>query len=178
MFGDSVVLPSNQIIFGSTSLTVTGPTPPLSSAAGVFTHNAANAYDVNADGSVSPLDALLVINAMEQGFESAGTHTDVNEDAGLSPIDALLVINELVVADAGLASTDGGVNSDVSQADLQSAFEFVFEQLDDEELTVNELAGLDSSLIVAILQASAADQADQDGLWQQLAEDLASALSD
>ena len=90
----------------------------------------------------------------------------------------MLVINDLVVADAGQLGSAGGVNSDVSEAELASAFEFVFEQLDDDDLSVSELASLDSSLIVSILQAAAADESEQSDLWQQLADDLAAALND
>ena len=63
--------------------------------------------DVNGDGNVSPLDALLVINELSemQYSDSAGTlvtprpdeanQFDVNGDGFVAPLDALLVINEL-----------------------------------------------------------------------------------
>ena len=62
--------------------------------------------DVNADGRVTPLDALLVINVLNQAGPQALTDAfaanivasifpDVNRDGRLSPIDALLVINKL-----------------------------------------------------------------------------------
>jgi hypothetical protein len=64
--------------------------------------NPVNALDVDADGSVFPLDALIVINALN----TEGAHTltasdvtppyvDVNGDGFLAPLDALLVINYL-----------------------------------------------------------------------------------
>ena len=96
----------------------------------------------------------------------------------MSPVDALLVINELVVADAGALAANGGVQSDVSEGELQTAFSFVFEQLDDEGLDASELAGLDSSLIDAILDAANADESERATLWDQIAADIAQALND
>ncbi len=68
-------------------------------------HNYLIAEDVNLDFNVSPLDALLVINALNQGGSrgfaegevSSGVASmlDVNGDNYLSPIDALLIVNRL-----------------------------------------------------------------------------------
>ena len=69
-------------------------------------HNAANPLDVNNDGNISPLDALLVINEMNDRqfstddgrlFEVATPPPffDVDPDGFISPLDALLVINDL-----------------------------------------------------------------------------------
>ena len=63
--------------------------------------NALNAGDVNSDGVVSPLDALLVINrlnAIRRGVDytpATWMFEDVSNDGVISPIDALLVINQL-----------------------------------------------------------------------------------
>ncbi|MDA1052374.1 MAG: choice-of-anchor D domain-containing protein [Planctomycetota bacterium] len=63
---------------------------------------AASSLDVNQDGAVSPIDALLVIN--ELNARASGTpmadasdnhNMDVNGDSVVSPLDALLVINDL-----------------------------------------------------------------------------------
>ena len=58
--------------------------------------------DVNRDGRVSPLDALLVINALRNSRNAGSNLTeehlvrvDVDGSGQLSPIDALLVINSL-----------------------------------------------------------------------------------
>jgi hypothetical protein len=59
--------------------------------------------DVNLDGFVSPIDALLVVNYLNEhlsdlegsGEGSTGWKRDVNHDNQISPIDALLVINYL-----------------------------------------------------------------------------------
>jgi hypothetical protein len=59
--------------------------------------------DVNKDGQVSPIDALLVINAINSGVAGAVgpsglgdlASMDVNADHYISPIDALEIINYL-----------------------------------------------------------------------------------
>ncbi|MFO0922399.1 MAG: dockerin type I domain-containing protein [Pirellulales bacterium] len=57
--------------------------------------------DVNADGAITPLDALLIINELNRdGIRTLDTapqnpYLDANGDAMLTPIDVLLVINTL-----------------------------------------------------------------------------------
>src|SRR5690606_6699078 len=68
-------------------------------------HNYFMAEDVNKDFIVTPIDALLVINALNRGgarsFAEGETETqlthllDVNGDKMLTPMDALAVINRL-----------------------------------------------------------------------------------
>lgn len=69
-------------------------------------HNSILPPDVNRDGTVSPIDALLVINALNRATGStaaagrassaaATASLDVNNDSVVSPVDALLVINRL-----------------------------------------------------------------------------------
>lgn len=68
-------------------------------------HNYFMAEDVNLDFMVTPMDALLVINALNQGgartFAEGETDTelmhmlDVNGDKMLTPMDALTIINRL-----------------------------------------------------------------------------------
>lgn len=68
--------------------------------AGDLSHNFLEPNDVNDDNRISPVDALLVINTLNDHRSSltsthaAGFH-DVNDDSRVSPIDALLVINQL-----------------------------------------------------------------------------------
>lgn len=68
-------------------------------------YNGIEPLDVNDDAAVTPLDALLIINALNRG-EAGGLPTsrprplpapflDVSRDGGLRPLDALLVINYL-----------------------------------------------------------------------------------
>jgi hypothetical protein len=59
-------------------------------------HNALEPEDVNNDGIVSSLDALMVLNAMNQETPvDDGMFTDVNNDGRRSSVDALFVINRL-----------------------------------------------------------------------------------
>lgn len=68
-------------------------------------HNLVEPSDVNADGQVAPLDALLVINTLTGGRFTQGRldteplavdpFLDVDDNGFVSPIDALLVINDL-----------------------------------------------------------------------------------
>jgi hypothetical protein len=81
--------------------------------------NPLNHLDVSADGSVSPLDALLVINFLNSGRRGVlpmpkpgefapPPFVDVNGDDTLAPLDALLVINQLNKRGGG---GEGEVNS-------------------------------------------------------------------
>ena len=66
-------------------------------------HNASKPLDTNANNSISPVDALLVINYLNSGASRnvppGSTPTlgflDTSKDNIISPLDALLVINEL-----------------------------------------------------------------------------------
>ena len=52
--------------------------------------------DVNQDGHTTPLDALLVINWLNQPEQdSAPASLDTNQDGHISPIDTLLIVNQL-----------------------------------------------------------------------------------
>lgn len=66
--------------------------------------NPVHALDVNADGHISAIDALLVINwlnasALGDWPSVASPFLDVNGDLWISPLDALLVINRLNTRD-------------------------------------------------------------------------------
>ena len=114
LFGLNRVIEDSEIIFGSDTLSVSG-----AAVAGTPFMNAANPYDVNDDKRVSPLDALLVINQLDEGtriLAPAGTqpaaggagpvlYVDVNGDNLVSPIDALLVINN--IGDTSIAAPLG-----------------------------------------------------------------------
>ncbi|QDV25553.1 FG-GAP-like repeat-containing protein [Aureliella helgolandensis] len=75
-------------------------------------HNYRDPFDVNGDGSISPVDALLVINELNRGASSgasavglsAAYQVDTSGDGVLSPVDALNVINHLNGAHAEEAS--------------------------------------------------------------------------
>jgi uncharacterized protein DUF4394/dockerin type I repeat protein len=126
-FGDHFSLP----IFGNFD-------PPVVASAGSGSMtNLLNALDVNNDGVVSPIDALLVINQINSGKQtlqaaatSTGPYCDVSGDKSVTPLDALMVINYLNShpANAGgqgegeaidaVLSTGDHSSSDVLQEDL------------------------------------------------------------
>jgi hypothetical protein len=59
-------------------------------------HNVFDPEDVNDDGSVSPVDALIVVNELnDTGSRSQLHFVDVNVDGQRSPLDALMVINRI-----------------------------------------------------------------------------------
>ncbi|MCC7335339.1 MAG: hypothetical protein IT422_09590 [Pirellulaceae bacterium] len=61
--------------------------------------------DVNDDGYVSPMDALMVINHLNREGEAAyAPELDINGDQMNSPLDVLLVVNFLNSGRSGLAS--------------------------------------------------------------------------
>ncbi len=78
-------------------LTITVSTP------GSGEQNQDNNYDVNGDGFVSPIDALIVINDLAMSGEGENSNNgsgnknypDVNGDFKVTAIDALLVVNRL-----------------------------------------------------------------------------------
>jgi large repetitive protein len=106
-FEPPAVVPLDRIRFGFDSVQIVGSS---TGGSGEGFTNMTNAYDVNADGVVSPMDALLIINALNSGGsrnlgggegEQNKLYFDVNADGALSPLDALLVINYLNTRGAG-----------------------------------------------------------------------------
>ncbi|HEY6564503.1 MAG TPA: dockerin type I domain-containing protein, partial [Pirellulaceae bacterium] len=71
--------------------------------------------DVNGDGLVAPLDALMIVNRLPHGNQADGQlgpappnnhdFVDVNADSRVSPLDALLVINRLGLMEAAPSSS-------------------------------------------------------------------------
>ncbi|MFW6147104.1 MAG: dockerin type I domain-containing protein [Thermodesulfobacteriota bacterium] len=51
--------------------------------------------DANFDGTLSPLDALLVIDYLNDSSGNTGTGYDIDGDGDVSPIDALIIVNLL-----------------------------------------------------------------------------------
>ncbi|MFO0821256.1 MAG: dockerin type I domain-containing protein [Pirellulales bacterium] len=85
-----------------------GPGDDLAAQTGVITvswHNAAEPVDVNGDGYVSPLDALLMVSWINEngtgaiggeGEASGGSFfPDINDDGVVTPLDCLVVFNHL-----------------------------------------------------------------------------------
>lgn len=87
-------IPVERIRFGTVSVTI-------GSGEGEALQNPFNAADVNNDGLVTPLDALMVINQLsrtvrgegESASSTVGRFTDVTGDGLVTPLDALTVIN-------------------------------------------------------------------------------------
>jgi hypothetical protein len=84
--------------------------------------------DVNRDGRISPIDALLVINHLNDFGNGRsvdpGSPVDVNRDGTVTPIDAMLVINRLKANSAEGESASPSADLDrssweVSVGDLQ-----------------------------------------------------------
>lgn len=85
--------------------------------------------DVNFDGNVSPLDALVVINYLNRntgGSSGSGSSgfLDVNNDGNISPLDALLVINTLN-GSARPSMTFGGVRTSVADLNCDGVDEVI-----------------------------------------------------
>jgi hypothetical protein len=90
VYGSNDAVPAASIHFGTVSIAV-GALSPL---------------DVSGDGQITPLDALIVINAINEQFASGirdgslpidddAGRLDVSRDGLLTAVDALIVINRL-----------------------------------------------------------------------------------
>ncbi len=62
-------------------------------------HNFLFPHDVDDDGSVTPLDALVVVNRLNRGTDESlvgkPQFHDVDDDSSVTPLDALVLINEI-----------------------------------------------------------------------------------
>ena len=67
-------------------------------------HEEFDAMDVNRDGFVAPLDAMIIINALHNVTPSSSV-MDINRDGQIAPIDALMVINYLNEAHQSATAT-------------------------------------------------------------------------
>ena len=91
--------------------------------------NSANRFDVNNDTFVSPIDALQIINDINDRGSRALTNAttvppyiDVNGDSFVSPIDVLRVINAIDGNPAEGEAALGEITSDASVATTQPLF--------------------------------------------------------
>jgi Dockerin type I domain len=91
----------------------------------IVTHNFAMPEDCDNSGSVSPLDALVVINELNQPeSENAippSKMIDVDADGVLSPLDALVVINYINRSTTDGSANPSGVPLEARVARLESA---------------------------------------------------------
>ncbi|MFN0019483.1 MAG: S8 family serine peptidase [Pirellulaceae bacterium] len=82
--------------------------------------------DVNQDGKITPIDALLVVNYLNEQLDAAGSgegstivyKRDVNHDNQISPIDALMVINALNRAVPAVPAGEGEADDSSSRSPL------------------------------------------------------------
>ncbi len=83
-------------------------------------HNFLFPHDVDDDGSVTPLDALVVINHLNRGGDDSSTverqFHDVDDDSQVTPLDALILINDL----NSKSTSPNGNNPIVSQSSVLS----------------------------------------------------------
>jgi VCBS repeat-containing protein len=115
--------------------------------------NSRNRFDVNNDGSVSPIDVLVVVNDLNaRGARSLPIppvppftpppFLDVNGDRSVSPQDALSVINHL---NSGGTEGEGESNSDSLQVPAASV-EYLLPSMGSEVLLIGEAFELNSLL--------------------------------
>ncbi|MEZ6089513.1 MAG: dockerin type I domain-containing protein [Pirellulaceae bacterium] len=72
-------------------------------------HNFLSPNDVNDDGSLTPVDALYVLNRISSkagGEDVRVGFPDVNDDQAITPVDALSVINSISKRSSSLLATD------------------------------------------------------------------------
>ncbi len=114
IFGDRHSLP----LFGNFDPPVIGNDGSSSTGWQLSYHNLELPLDVSGDGTVSPIDALLVIHQLNSSgstgvpdllveYTVPAPYPDVNSDRFVSPIDALLVINYLNSNFAGEGEGEG-----------------------------------------------------------------------
>ncbi len=102
LFGRDTAVPVEQIVYDTATLNV-GTDGTGSGEGESPLHNTFLPTDVNDDGFVSAIDALVVINALSRGGVGEGESAadepfyfyDVNGDANVTALDALIVINRL-----------------------------------------------------------------------------------
>ena len=72
---------------------------PRAMMAADVAHNFLYPHDVDDDGSVTPLDALVVINRLNRGSDDSASAErkfhDVDDDSQVTPLDALILINDI-----------------------------------------------------------------------------------
>ena len=111
VFDPTTPLTPSQIRYVSDSILIVSTAGGSGSSGGEGNTNLTNAFDVNNDGFVSPIDVLILVNSLNTGGSGLLSGTvpggasgeggtgrffmDVNADHYLSPLDALMVINEL-----------------------------------------------------------------------------------
>lgn len=166
-------VPVSKIRYDVLNITVNGATGPA--------QNSALPQDVNDDGFVTPIDALLIINEMSRVDLSEGESpsqggseyfTDVNGDERVSALDALQVINFLRREDSVQGIQAESIDTGT---DLQSdgGTDAVFADLSDNDL-VTDTSGTPANGSAAAAIAAPSDDADdeEDDVLALLADDV------
>ncbi len=126
------------------SLNVASTTSKATSAnaaASVFAAPYIGSLDANADGELSPLDVLTIINYLnspvaanssnvEGDGESSGNRLDVNGDGWVSPLDVLTLINHLNGVDGGEGDGEGEAASSNDETIAPSLLDFAFADME------------------------------------------------
>ncbi len=185
LFQNDDPVPVSKIRYDSLTITVnsglSGSTP---------VQNLSMPQDVNNDGFVTPIDALIVINEMSraafEGESPSGSlvasqfFTDVNGDTRVSALDALQVINYLAVLGNQQPQGEGEAIAAAlaplnTGTDLQSstAADEVFADLNDSDL-VTDASATSSAAAQAVIAATGDDDADDksEDMLNLLADDV------
>ena len=132
VFDPTTPLLPSQIRYLSDTLLIVSTSGGTGSSGGEGNTNLTNAFDVNNDGFVSPIDVLILVNSLNNGgsgLMTAGSNPgngeggsgryflDVDRDSYLSPLDALMVINEINNRQNG-----GSGEGEASAAPMASTF--------------------------------------------------------
>lgn len=140
-FGNDLALP----LFGNFD-------PPIttggSTTTGPSLTNRRDRFDVNDDGQVTPLDALRVLNVLNQRIDpfsavqavrvlamTDGMMADTNGDGEFTPLDALLILNQLRDRTAGNSQSEGesGIVGQADTATVDIALAALADDDDDAE---------------------------------------------
>ncbi len=189
LFGRDAEVPIDQVVYDKATLSVVAGGGGEGEAP---LHNLNLPQDVNDDGFVSAIDALLVINGLNRGVsgegESAATRPsffyDVNGDNRITALDALMVINSLSRQGSG-GEGEGSVaappvsdsleSSADDQRDDPAGSDAVFAELDESPVTppaddpTND--GGSTATPVAVSDSSGDDE-DDDEMLSLLADDV------
>jgi hypothetical protein len=148
------------------------------------------AQDVNNDGVVSPVDALVVINEMSRGGSSGEGEaaaasvlaspyfTDVNGDRETSALDALQVINYLARMNESQRDAEQVLLPSDSESESSSTTETadgVFAALggnETEKIVSADIAGETTSAQVSMSAATTADEDEDEDVLSLLADDV------
>ncbi len=175
LFREDDPVPVDQIRYDVLNITATGPE-------GEALHNSSMPGDVNNDGEISPIDALLVINhlgretAEAEDVRSARKFYDVSNDGKATSLDALLVINslsreqlsrerELVVV--------GNSRSAASEADASGGPDAVFADLNESRLLGDQAAiPATANAVIHPVEFGSDDDDSDDDVLGLLADDV------